>query len=141
MHSADHDPLGHHAIFAEHTTVPSSTRPCPYVAYYGPIHSSTSSPVGNVPDGSNFSSHWGVPSGSSETPTYYSVTAMDPHYHNWERHSLPFLASASRLGGPDQPSAPPATHGSSRANSDSPRSGSFIHPSILSHRYELAATL
>ncbi|KAJ8447821.1 hypothetical protein Cgig2_015184 [Carnegiea gigantea] len=130
--TAYHDPLGEHAVFAEHTAVPSSTHPCPYLSYYGPIHSLSSSSVGSVAGGSNFSSHWGGPSGSSEMPTF-SVTAMDPHYHNWEHHSLSFLASGTRLGGPDQPSAPSVTQRSSRANSDSPRSGSFIDPSILSH--------
>lgn len=130
--TAYHDPLGQHTIFAEHTAVPSSTHPCPYVSYYGPIHSSSSSSVGSMAGGSNFSGLWGGPSGSSEMPAFL-VTAMDPHYHNWEHHSLSFLASGTRLGGPDQPAAAPVTQRSSRANSDSPRSGSFIHPSILSH--------
>lgn len=130
--TAYHDLLGQHAVFAEHA-VPSSTHPCPYVAYYGPIHSSSSSPVGSMSDGSNYSGHWGGPSGSSELPTSFSFAPMDPHYQSWEHHSLPFSATASRLVGPDQSSIQSMTQRSSRASSNLAREGSFIHPFILSH--------
>ncbi|CAA3010397.1 Hypothetical predicted protein [Olea europaea subsp. europaea] len=54
--SAYHD-LGQHAISAEHTAVSSMAHPCPYIAYFGPIHpSSTSS--GTISDGSNFNNQW-----------------------------------------------------------------------------------
>lgn len=135
-----HDLLGQHAVFAEHTAVSSSTHPCPYVAYYGPIHSSSSNSLESVSDSSSFSSHWGGPSGSSEVPASYSFAAMDPHYHSWEHHSLPVSATGSRLSGSDQPSLPSMTQRSSRVHSDIPRSGSFVHPFVASQRVGSSVT-
>ncbi|XP_021839483.2 E3 ubiquitin-protein ligase IPI1 isoform X2 [Spinacia oleracea] len=131
--TAYHDFLGQQAVFAEHTAVSSSTHQCPYVAYYGPIHSSSSNSVGSVSDGSNYSNRWGGPSGPNEMPNSYAFTGMDPHYHGWEQHSLSFSASGTRLGASDQPSAPSLTPRSSRVNSDLSRSGSFVHPFVINH--------
>ncbi|XP_021772863.1 E3 ubiquitin-protein ligase RFI2-like [Chenopodium quinoa] len=128
-----HDFLGQQAVYAEHTAVSSSTHQCPYVAYYGPIHSSSSNSVGSVSDGSNFNNRWGGPSGPSEMPTSYAFAAMDPHYHGWEQQSLSFSSNGNRLGASDQPSAPSLTSRSSRVNSDLSRSGSFVHPFVVSH--------
>ncbi|KMT14228.1 hypothetical protein BVRB_4g075870 [Beta vulgaris subsp. vulgaris] len=131
--TAYHDFLGQQAVFAEHTAVSSSTHQCPYVAYYGPVHSSSSNSVGSVSDGSNFSNRWGGPSGPSEIPSSYTFAAMDPHYHGWEHHSVSFSANGNRLGGSDQPPVPYLTPRSSRVNSDLPRLGSFVHPFVISH--------
>jgi len=139
--ATDHDLLGQQAVFAEHTAVPSSAHPCPYVAYYGPIHSSSSNTIENVSDNSNFSNHWAGPSGSSEIPGSYAFAAMDPHYHSWEHHSLPVSATGGRIGGSDQPSGPSMTQRSSRSHPDIPRPGSFVHPFIASQRYGLRAIL
>ncbi|KAL1549774.1 E3 ubiquitin-protein ligase RFI2-like isoform X1 [Salvia divinorum] len=63
--SAYHDHVGHHTLFAEHGPVSSTTHPCPYIAYFGTIHTSSSTSSGNVSDGSNFSNHWsGLPAPS-----------------------------------------------------------------------------
>ncbi|CAK9148672.1 unnamed protein product [Ilex paraguariensis] len=118
-----HDLFGQHAIFAEHTAVSSANHPCPYIAYFGPVHPSSSNSSGNVSDGSNFNNQWSVPS----APT------MDVHYHGWERHSSPFPTMTSRIGGADQPLVPSVIQRATRANSDVPRSGSFLHPSFVGH--------
>lgn len=136
---ADRDFLVQHAVFTEHSTISSSPHQCPYMAYYGPVHSSSSSSVGSVSDGSSFGNRWGGPSGASEIPTSYTFAAMDPHYHGWEHHSQSFPANGSHLGASDQTSAPSLTTRSSRMNSDIPRSGSFVHPFVISHRYALTA--
>ncbi|KAL6323917.1 hypothetical protein AAG906_006187 [Vitis piasezkii] len=126
------DLLGQHAIFAEHTAVSSATHPCPYIAYFGPIHPSSSNSSGSVSDGSNFNNHWNGPSVPSEIPTSYAFPTMDFHYHSWEHHSPPFSTNSSRIGA-DQPSIPPVTQRPARANSDIPRSGSFMHPFLVGH--------
>ncbi|KAA8545183.1 hypothetical protein F0562_019928 [Nyssa sinensis] len=131
--TAYHDLLGQHAILAEHTAISSATHPCPYIAYVGPpIHPSASNSGGSVSDGSNFNSHWNGPSVPSEMPTY-AFPAMDLHYHSWEHHSPPFPTTSSRIGGADQPSVPSLTQRAARANSDIPRSGSFMHPFVVGH--------
>ncbi|GAB4835796.1 hypothetical protein Ancab_000712 [Ancistrocladus abbreviatus] len=131
--TAYHDLLGQPAIFADHTSVSSASHPCPYFAYYGPIHSSSSNSGGSVSDGSTFSNHWSGPSGSSEIPTSYAFPAMDPHYHSWEHHSPPFSTTGSRMGSSEQPPVPSAPRRSARRNSDIPRSGSFGHPFLFGH--------
>uniref|UniRef100_A0A5B6ZJU3 RING-type domain-containing protein n=1 Tax=Davidia involucrata TaxID=16924 RepID=A0A5B6ZJU3_DAVIN len=131
--TAYHDLLGQHTIFAEHTAISSATHPCPYVAYVGPIHPSSSNSGGSVSDGSNFNSHWNGPSVPSDMPTSYTFPAMDLHYQSWEHHSPPFPATSSRIGGADQPSVPSVTLRAARANSDIPRSGSFMHPFVVGH--------
>ncbi|XP_057540109.1 E3 ubiquitin-protein ligase RFI2-like isoform X2 [Amaranthus tricolor] len=131
--TAYRDFLVQHAVFTEHSTISSSPHQCPYMAYYGPVHSSSSSSVGSVSDGSSFGNRWGGPSGASEIPTSYTFAAMDPHYHGWEHHSQSFPANGTHLGASDQTSAPSLTTRSSRINSDIPRSGSFVHPFIISH--------
>ncbi|GAB4855596.1 hypothetical protein Ancab_024217 [Ancistrocladus abbreviatus] len=131
--TAYHDLLGQPAIFAEHAAVSSAAHPCPYFAYYGPIHSSSSNSGGGVSDGPAFNNHWSGPSGSSEIPTSYGFPAMDPHYHSWEHHSPPFSATASRMGNGDQTSVLSASQRSARTNSDIPRSGSFVHPFVVGH--------
>lgn len=130
--TAYHDLLGQ-AIFAEHTTVSSAAHPCPYFAYYGPVHSSSSNSSGNGSDGSAFSSHWSGPSGPHEIPTSYAFPAMDPHYPSWEHHPPPFSAAGSRIGSGDQPSTTSVTQRSARSNFDISRSGSFVHPFLVGH--------
>ncbi|KAF2288260.1 hypothetical protein GH714_005681 [Hevea brasiliensis] len=132
--NAYHDLLGQHAIFAEHTAaVSSATHPCPYIAYFGPIHPSTSNSSGSVSDGSNFNNHWNGPSVPSEIPSSYAFPAMDLHYHGWEHHAPPFSTTSSRIGNPDQPSIPPVAQRPARTSSDLPRSGSFMHPFLVGH--------
>ncbi|CAL5339552.1 hypothetical protein CsSME_00023314 [Camellia sinensis var. sinensis] len=131
--TAYHDLLGQHAIFAEQTAVSSATHPCPYIAYLGPIHPSSSNSGGSVSDGSHFNNHWNGPAVPSELPASYAFPAMDVQYHSWEHHSSPFPTSSSRVGGVDQPSIPSVTHRAARPNSDIPRSGSFMHPFVMGH--------
>ncbi|GAB2287309.1 hypothetical protein Dimus_021690 [Dionaea muscipula] len=129
--SAYHDFLGQSAVFAEHTAVSSAAHPCPYFAYYGPFHSSSSSSAGSVSDGSTFSNHWsGPPSGSIDMPTSYGFPATDPHYHNWEHH---LSTTGSQIGNAEQPSVGSITQQSYRSNTDAARSGSFVHPIFVSH--------
>ncbi|PIN26694.1 hypothetical protein CDL12_00561 [Handroanthus impetiginosus] len=127
--TAYHDLVGHHAVFAEHTPVSSTTHPCPYIAYFGPIHPSSSTSSSNVSDGSSFSNHWNGPGVPSEVPGTYAFPSVDVNYHNWD-HSSPFTANG-RIGGADQPSIPSATQRTARNNSDIPRPG--MHPFIVGH--------
>lgn len=132
--NAYHDLLGQHAIFAEHTAaVSSASHSCPYIAYFGPIHPSSSNSSASVSDGSNFNNHWNGPSLPNEIPNSYAFPAMDLHYHGWEHHSPPFSTSSSHVGNVDQPSIPPVTQRSARSSSDLPRSGSFMHPFLVGH--------
>ncbi|KZV43671.1 hypothetical protein F511_00222 [Dorcoceras hygrometricum] len=103
------------------------THPCPYIAYFGPVHlSSTSS--GSVSDGSS-SNSWNGPSVQSEVPGSYGFLSMDAHHHSWA-HSPPF-ATGSRIGSADQPSIPSANQRAARNGSDLPRPG--MHPFIVGH--------
>ncbi|KAL2511806.1 RING/U-box superfamily protein [Abeliophyllum distichum] len=129
--SAYHD-LGQHAIFAEHTAVSSTTHPCPYIAYFGPIHPSSSTSSGTISDGSNFNNQWSAQSVPGEIPSSYAFPAMDVHYHSWEHHTPPF-ATSSRIGGADQSLLPSVTQRTARASSDIPRPGSFVHPLLVGH--------
>lgn len=131
---ADHDFLIQPTVFAEHTAVSSSTHQCPYMAYYGLVHSSSSNSIGSVSDGSNFSNRWGAPSGPCEMPTSYTFGAMNPQHLDWEHYNSRFLANGSHLSASDQPSTSSLTTRSFRVNSDVPRSGLFVHPSVASHR-------
>uniref|UniRef100_A0A2P2KAB0 Transcription factor family protein n=1 Tax=Rhizophora mucronata TaxID=61149 RepID=A0A2P2KAB0_RHIMU len=139
--NAYHDLPGQHAIFAEHTAVSSATHPCPYIAYFGPIHPSPSNSNGSVSDGPNFNSHWHGPSLPSELPSSYAFPALDLHYHNWEHHSPPFSTTSSRIGNADQPSIPPVGQRSGRTSSDLPRLGSVMHPFHVGHGYTLLCLL
>ncbi|KAI4349948.1 hypothetical protein L6164_010487 [Bauhinia variegata] len=129
--TAYHDLLGQHAIFAEHTAVSSSSHPCPYIAYFGPIHPSSSDSGGTVSEASNFN-HWNGPSVPSDMPTSYTFPVVDLHYHSWEHHSPPFSTASSRLGAVDQPSISPGSQ-RPRGSSDIPRSGTFMHPFLVGH--------
>ncbi|KAH9755246.1 RING-type domain-containing protein [Citrus sinensis] len=131
--NAYHDLLGQHAIFAEHTAVSSATHPCPYIAYFGPIHPSSSNTSGSVSDNSNFNNPWNGPSIHSEMPTSYTFPAMDLHYHGWDQHSSSFSTSSNRIASGDQTSIPHVTQRSSRTSSDVPRSGSIMHPFLIGH--------
>ncbi|XP_024927006.2 E3 ubiquitin-protein ligase IPI1 isoform X2 [Ziziphus jujuba] len=131
--TAYHDLLGQHAIFAEHTAVSSATHPCPYIAYFGPIHPSSSNSGGSVSEASSFNNHWSGTSVPNELPTSFAFPAMDLHYHSWEHHSPPFSTNNGRIGGADQPSMPPVTQRPARASSDIPRSGSFMPPFLVGH--------
>ncbi|BFG36902.1 hypothetical protein CerSpe_231760 [Prunus speciosa] len=129
-----HDLLGQHAIFAEHTAVSSAGHPCPYIAYFGPIHPSSSNSSGSVSEASNFNHHWSGTSVPSEIPNSYAFPAMDLHYHSWEHHSPPpFSTTNNHIGGADQGSIPSVTQRSARPSSDLPRSGSFMHPFLVGH--------
>ncbi|KAF8394585.1 hypothetical protein HHK36_020799 [Tetracentron sinense] len=131
---ADHDLLGHPAIFTEHTAAPSAARSCPYVAYFGPIQPSSSNSGESVADGPNFNHHWNGISGPSENSNSHVFPAMDLHYHSWDHHSPPFSPSSSRIGGADQTLVPSATLRPTRGDSDGiPRSGPFMHPYLLGH--------
>lgn len=125
--------MGQHAIFAEHTTVSSATHPCPYIAYFGPIHPSSSNSNGAVTEASNLNNLWG-PSVPSEIQTSYAFPAMDLPYHSWEHHSSPFPSTNSRIAPSDQPSILPITQRSARASSEMQRPG-FMHPFLVGHRY------
>lgn len=127
----DHD-LGQHAISAEHTAVSSMAHPCPYIAYFGPIHpSSTSS--GTISDGSNFNNQWSAHSVPGEIPSSYAFPTMDVNYHSWEHHTSPF-ATSSRIAGADQSLMPSVTQRTARTSSDIPRPGSVMHPLFVGHR-------
>lgn len=126
------DIIGQHAAFAEHTAVSSASHPCPYVAYFGPIHPSSSNSGGAVSEAPNFN-HWNGSSVPSEMPASYTFPAMDLHYHSWEHHTPPFSTASSRLVGADQPSVSPASQRPVRGGSDVPRSGSFMHPFLVGH--------
>ncbi|XP_073277997.1 E3 ubiquitin-protein ligase RFI2-like isoform X2 [Primulina huaijiensis] len=126
--SAYHDLLGHHAIFGDHTPVSSSAHPCPYIAYFGPIHPSSAS-NGSVSDGSSFNHHWSGHSVPSEVPSSYAFPSMDSRFQSWD-HFSPFGAS-SRIGAADQPSIPTVNLRAARHTSDVPRPG--MHPFVVGH--------
>lgn len=126
--------LGQHAILSEHAAVSSATHPCPYIAYVGPIHPSSSNSSGNVSDSSSFSTHWSGPPSATEMRSSYAFPTMDIHYHSWEHHFPPFSTSNGRVGPVDQPSVPPVLQRSARATLDMPRTGSFMHPFVAGHR-------
>ncbi|KAL1341503.1 E3 ubiquitin-protein ligase IPI1 [Arachis hypogaea] len=128
--SAYHDILeGQHAVYAEHhnTVVNSVNHPCPYVAYFGAIHPSSSNSGGNVSEISTFS-HWNGSSVHSDMPTSYTYPTLDLHYHSWEQHSPPFSTYSSRLVAGDRRSISPRTQRPSRGGSEVPRSSSYMHP-------------
>lgn len=131
--NAYHDLLGQHAIFAEHAGVSSSTHHCPYIAYLGPIHPSSSNSSGSLSDGSSFNSHWNGPSGPSEMPTSYAFPSMDVNYHSWDHHNSPIPTLSGRVASAELPSVPSVTHRTARPNSEVQRSGSFIHPFLVGH--------
>ena len=68
-------------------------------------------------------------------PTSYAFPAMDLHYHSWEHHSPPFPTTSTRIATADQPSVLPGTQRSARTSSDIARSGSYVHPFLVGHRY------
>ncbi|CAN6895162.1 unnamed protein product [Brassica oleracea var. botrytis] len=131
--SSYHDLLGQQGYFTE-PAAPSAGRPCPYVTYIGPVHSSSSSTVGaagGVSESSSFTWNTGS-SVSSEVPAPYGFP-VDPHYHSWDYHSPPpppqqhFSLSVPNVGSPTQPAPPPAAARTSRANG--PRPPQFMRPS------------
>ncbi|CAN8320229.1 unnamed protein product [Cochlearia groenlandica] len=136
--SSYHDRVGQQGYFAEPTT-PAPSHPCPYVTYFGPINSSSSSPggIGGVSDSANFSTHWNTNSSiSSEVPSPYGFP-VDPQYHGWDYHSPPrpppqhFYAYGAHMGNPTQSMHPPATARTSRANGldvNRPRPLQFMRP-------------
>lgn len=136
-HNADHDPLGQHAPFAEHSAIPSAAHTCPYIAYFGPIHPSASTPNGSVSDASSVNINWNGPSAQSQVPSSYAFPPVDLHYHSWENHSPPFSTGRGRSGGSDPPSIASNSQMSARTNPDLSHSGSFLHP-YVGHRYFLS---
>lgn len=130
--TAYHDLLGQPAIFAEHAAVSSATHPCPYIAYIGPVHPSSSNSNASVAEGPpTYNNQWNSQSTSNEIPNSYAFPTMDVHYHSWEHHSSPFPTTSSRLGVADQTSIPSMTQRAARATSDMPRSGSYVHPFLV----------
>ncbi|MED6120163.1 hypothetical protein PIB30_018370 [Stylosanthes scabra] len=126
------DILGQHAIFAEHTAVSSGSHPCPYIAYFGPIHPSSSNSGRTGSEAPNFS-HWSSPPILSDMPTSYAFPTMDLHYQSWEHHSPHFSSVSSRLGAADQSSVSPGSQRAARGSSEVPRPASFMHPIVVSH--------
>ncbi|XP_047980889.1 E3 ubiquitin-protein ligase IPI1 isoform X1 [Salvia hispanica] len=124
--STYHDLVGHTPVF-EHTPVSSATHPCPYIAYFGPIHASSTTSSTSVSDGSNYSNHWTGPSVPSEVPNSYTFPSMDVHYHNWD-HSSQF-APSNRIAGADQTLIAPMSQRTARNSSDIPRAG--MHPPFM----------
>ncbi|KAF7805087.1 E3 ubiquitin-protein ligase RFI2-like isoform X1 [Senna tora] len=131
--TAYHDIAGQHAIFAEHTAVSSASHPCPYIAYFGPIHPSSSNSAGPVSEASNFTNHWNGPSLPNDMTASYTFPAVDLHYHSWEHHSTPFSTASGRLGAADQPSISPASQRPARGGLDVPISGTVMHPFLVGH--------
>ncbi|CAI0459860.1 unnamed protein product [Linum tenue] len=133
--NAYHDLLGQPAVFAEHAAaISSASNACPYIAYFGPIHPSSSSSSAGVSDTSNFNGHWNAPSVPSDMASSYGFpAALDLHYHSWEHQSPPFSTTSSRIGGVDQSSLPPnAQRAVGRSNNVGPqRAGSFMHPFVI----------
>nr|AGZ15397.1 zinc finger RING-type [Phaseolus vulgaris] len=132
--TAYHDILGQHAIFAEHTAVSSSSHPCPYIAYFGPIHPSTSTLVGTVFEASNFS-HWNGPPVPGDMPTSYTFPAVDLHYHSWSLYSFFFCPANQGLGTEDQTPVSPGSQRPARVGSEVPRSRIFMHPFLVGHSF------
>ncbi|CAA0816762.1 RING/U-box superfamily protein [Striga hermonthica] len=128
--SAYHDLLGPHAVFPEHTPVSSTSQPCPYITYFGPIHPSSSASSGSVSDGSTFNNNWNGPSGPTDIPIPYSFQSMDVHYQNWDQASA-FTTSTRTAGSDQQLLIPPVTRRTARNNSDILRAG--MHPFIIGH--------
>ncbi|KAL3632789.1 hypothetical protein CASFOL_025773 [Castilleja foliolosa] len=132
--NAYHDLLGHHPVFPDHTPVSSTSHPCPYVAYFGPIHPapSSASSGGSVSNGSSFNNHWNVPSGPSEVvlnSSYAAFPSMDLNYNNWDHSSSAFAAATNRIS--DQHLIPPMSQRTTRNTSDIQRPG--MHPFMLGH--------
>lgn len=130
--TAYHDLIGQHAVYAEHTAMSSASNPCPYIAYFGPIHASSNS-GGPVSDSPNFNGHWNGASVPNDMHTSFAFPSVDIHYPNWEHHSSPFPTASSRIGGSDQSSVPSVTQRAARANPEIPRPGSFMHPFLVGH--------
>ncbi|KAJ0244451.1 hypothetical protein HA466_0190810 [Hirschfeldia incana] len=133
----DFSPSSYQELFGQqgYFTEPATAgHPCPYVAYFGPVHSSSSSSAG-VSDSSSFPSHWNT--GSSEVPPPYGFH-VDPHYHGWDYHHSPPPPPPppqhfSHVGSPTHPTPPPSAARTSRANGGSdairPRPPHFMRPS------------
>lgn len=93
----------------------STSHHCPYVAFVGPIHPSSSSSGGSVQDSvPSYHNHWNGASAPSEVSASYGYPGMEVHYHSWEHQSSPFSSSSSRRGGGgggvDQPSIQSMNH-------------------------------
>ncbi|KAK4796551.1 hypothetical protein SAY86_028877 [Trapa natans] len=129
--TAYHDPLAQPTLFAEHAAVSSAGHPCPYIAYFGPIHPSSSAPNGSISYVSNVNHHWNGPSAQSERQGPFVLPALNLHYHSLEHNSPPFSTSRARPGGSD-PHAPNSQR-SLRTLADPPTSGSFMHPFVASN--------
>jgi hypothetical protein len=131
----DHDAMGPHAMFTEHSAVSSGSHPCPYIAYVGPLHPSTSSSGGTVSEVSNFN-HWnGGPPIHGDMSTSYTIPAVVLHYHSWDHPSSHFSSGSSHLGAADQPSVSQSNQRPTRGSSEAHRSGSYMHPFPVGHRY------
>lgn len=133
LSTAHHDLLGQHAIFAEHSTMSSAMHPCPYIAYFGPFHPSSTNSSGSISDLSSFSNPWNGPSIPSDTSASFGFPSMDLHYNTWEHHSPPFATGSGHINGTDRPSMSSVVQRLTQGNSDVPRSGAFVHPFHVDH--------
>ncbi|WJX85380.1 hypothetical protein P8452_67840 [Trifolium repens] len=128
-----HDAMGPHAMFTEHSAVSSGSHRCPYIAYVGPLHPSTSSSGGTVSEVSNFN-HWnGGPPIHGDMSTSYTIPAVVLHYHSWDHPSSHFSSGSSHLGAAEQPSVSQSNQRPTRGSSEAPRSGSYMHPFPVGH--------
>jgi len=121
-------------MFTEHSAVSSGSHPCPYIAYVGPVHPSTSNSAGTVSEVSNFN-HWNARPIHGDMSTSYTVPAVVLHYHSWDHHSSHFSSGSSHLGAADQPSVSQSNPRPTRGGSEASRSGSYMHLYPVGHRY------
>ncbi|XP_044491335.1 E3 ubiquitin-protein ligase RFI2 [Mangifera indica] len=123
-----HDQRGHHPILAEQEAASMAHS---YVAYVGPVPTTTSRPSNNVDD-TPLNYHWNGPSGHNEIFPPHAFPAIQ--YHSWGHHSPPFSVSGSHMNGADPASVLPATQRSSHGESDAvTMSRSFPHPFVFDH--------
>ena len=133
------DIIEQNTVFAEHTAVSSASHsPCPYVAYLGPVHPSSSNSGGNASEAPNFNL-WNSSSVPSDMQNSYTFPAMDFHYQSWEHHTPPFSTASSRLIAADQSSVSPGNQRPFRGASDVQRSGPVLHPFIVGQSYAARA--
>lgn len=132
----EYSPIPYHdapgPMFTEHSAVSSGSHPCPYIAYVGPVHPSTSNSGGTVSEVSNFN-HWNARPIHGDMSTSYTVPAVVLHYHSWDHHSSHFSSGSSYLGAADQPSVSQSNQRPTRGGSEATRSGSYMHPYPVGH--------
>ncbi|XP_010546729.1 PREDICTED: uncharacterized protein LOC104818723 [Tarenaya hassleriana] len=136
--SSYHDLLARHGFFTEPTASSAGGQPCPYIAYFGPVHHPSAS--NSASDSSSFSSIWNsASSGVGEVPMPFGFGGLDPHFHGWDYHPAPpppppFSGSGAHIGSPPQPTASQVAPRTSRTSSDvnRPRPPHYMRP-FLGH--------